>query len=625
MATSISIRTLSDDSNGVNDFITLAASSTTLTNNLVRASTLRRIFNDTRFYRDIIQDGAIPATKISGSFSEGSIATQSLSGAIGKNLTPPRNGQLAWYTITPENLAYSAITWNSSKRFGINIPGEPNDTLNLSGGINISNWSTFRTTDSNGRASWYGNATTIDGQEPGGSRIGKYLNAEAATRITQSLGEIIFYRSIDASPTVGGYITWAESFRVNSSGDVSLSGSLTSGASKATSYNINDQGLISYDSTKQSIGFNRSTTRTLDLYTDKAIFPVENITTNFRGNRIANQGYGVFDRILTENNRVLYKVSSTSFNNELGDASGDIFSVTIADSRVGIGGNPDFSTDFSAALKVTGRLEVTSDLKVGGSLSLDSLNVTNNITAGAVTASGLIFSNKVAEFDGDMVNKKYLEDVISANAASNIYNLLPSGSTINTVMLPITKITGPLRVTYASTFVASLNNPLPSSNDQLMDGYNIIDRGGMVYRRKSRNSKLRVRVIIPHFTARSSGGSAAVNMILVLYTSTFGSSNIDFTRKIVVKEFAPFEFNPLELEYFGTANSGSLNVNEDTYFGLKLYCNSALDTNGFYFNCIPVPGANDGGGLTNGVRFFRLAGSEQNDMINPHVIIEEIK
>lgn len=382
MATSISINTIRDTSDGVNDFYTSQTSSATLTNNLVKASTIKRIVSDSRLF-GLVPNNSIPISKLQGTL----IATQSLSGAIGKDLNPAKNGELAWYTITPENLAYKAFTWTSDKKFGINVTS-PEDNLHVAGGINISGWSTLRTTDGNGRVSWYGNATTKDGNP------GKYLNSEKASRITQSLGDIIFYRSSDATQTAGSNINWSETMRINDDGSVNINsdlvvgGTVTSVTSLADTFNIENQGSIYYDSGASTIAFKRSTTKILDLFTTKAIFYKENMTLNSQGNRVVSNGYGVFDRITSNNNTLFYRFSSTTLSSGQGNAQRDIMTVTLGNSRVGFGGDPD-STSFSARVKIYGSSHVTGNLKVDGDITgnISTINTTGSIVGGSIDVS----------------------------------------------------------------------------------------------------------------------------------------------------------------------------------------------------------------------------------------------
>ena len=372
MATSISINTLSDDSNGVGNFITLAASNTILTNNLVRASTLRRIFNDNRFYSTIIQDGAIPVSKISGSIGAGSIATQSLSGAIGKDLNPARNGQIAWYTITQENLAHNTIFWNSSRKVGINNSNpQGTEALFIGGddentGLRISKWTSIKTRDGTGRVNWYANAESATFNNTAGAA---FLNSnEGASRILQSLGEITFCSSNNVTPVAGDQVNWVDTLLLTKDGAVVNNKLTVAGDAFANAFTLqNSTGSIVYDSTNQSVGFNRGTTRVLDLYTDKAIFSKENMTIGSQANRIINNGYGIFDRITASNNIVYYRVSTTTLLNGQGDAQRDILTATPSNGRVGIGGDPD--TIGSAALKVTGVLNVTSDINAQGNVT----------------------------------------------------------------------------------------------------------------------------------------------------------------------------------------------------------------------------------------------------------------
>ena len=582
MATSISINTLRDDSNGVIDFITLAASNTILTNNLIRASTLRRIFNDNRFYSTIIQDGAIPLSKISGSIEANSIATQSLSGAIGKDLNPARNGQIAWYTITQENLAHNTIFWNSSKKVGINNSNPSgSEALFIGGdnentGLRISKWTSLRTLDGTGRVNWYANADTVINSQTNLAQ-NVYLNSEGASKITQTQGGIFLSCSSDSTIVAGNPITWNDTLTLNSLAASFNVPVVVGGNVGASSFSLQNSTLsIVYDSTNQSVGFNRGTTRILDLYSNKAIFSKENMTIGSQANRLINSSYGIFDRITASNNIVYYRVSTTTLLNGQGDAQRDILTATPANGRVGIGGDPD--TIGSAALKVTGNVDITSDLKVTGNLTVGSLSLgSSQLKAGSIDVrdeggTGALVGNRLF-VSGDIEGS-----TLKAQSIDNYYNLVPSGTIINIFyqnFLRGTKVI-PWNVNYLFAPSDMLNDAI--TNVSL--GYTLFDN--IAYTKKITDCSLRIKLNIPVFyPSPPSGVLGITNIWLILYN--FSNNRI---IRGVVKEFAAQECNPLELEYIGDFldNPGGGIVR----LSAKIFASQALDSRyGFRFNGLP--------------------------------------
>ena len=124
MPSTISINTLPDSEEGVSSFLVRSVTDVTLVNNLIRCSTLKKVLNDPNF-GSILSDGSIPAEKLRGLVVNPSdVATMSLSGAIGASLSPARNGQLAWYTITPQNMAWNTFAWTPDGKF--DVSGELN-------------------------------------------------------------------------------------------------------------------------------------------------------------------------------------------------------------------------------------------------------------------------------------------------------------------------------------------------------------------------------------------------------------------------------------------------------------------------------------------------------------------
>lgn len=81
----------------------------------------------------------------------------------------------------------------------------PQTKLHVTGTLRLGDWTSFTFTDGNGRASWYGNAVT-----------NTYLQSEAASRITQSVGNIAFYTA--SAGTAGGAITWNHRFNLDDTG-----------------------------------------------------------------------------------------------------------------------------------------------------------------------------------------------------------------------------------------------------------------------------------------------------------------------------------------------------------------------------------------------------------------------
>jgi len=393
MPSTISINTLVDNSDGVDTFYranNLFDSS--MTNNLMRASTIKRVLADTRV-GSIFPDGSIPSSKVFG--LNISTPSQSISGAIGSSLSPSVPGQIAWYTITPLNLAYNTLFWNNNGRVGINT-SNPGATLHVQSGTNLNDSIVDVTiTGSNGAIDIH-NSLTAGSWSPvvreGDKGIIFRANGQTAPW---------FYTT---SPTIsGGFVIspWSGAgvggIRIDISGNVgvgsssprnklTVEGGITTttgvtasiGTSVVPSYSFegyNRSGFY-YDDSDNRLSISFNGTRVVSMNADTFLSSEEFVSTNPNSYRIVQGRYGVFDR----NDGTDYYKLLTNLDEQYGSFNAlRPFSINLASGRVGIGGAAD-NTAFAAALKVTGKLNVTSDSSFDNALSVGTLSVTNNIT-----------------------------------------------------------------------------------------------------------------------------------------------------------------------------------------------------------------------------------------------------
>lgn len=373
MASTISINTL-DDTAGVSQFITLNVGDTTLYNNLVRASTLKKIVIDNNF-GGLLADNSVPTTKLNGILDQSYIGTQTLSGAIGATLVPPKNGHLAWYTITPLNLAYNTLFWDTSG-LGINTSSlEAN--LHVAGTLYADTYATIGNSLS-------GTVLHLRGTRDTAAQIlfeNKTTNNKKYIRINEAGSLQILSDSYDVI------------YSLDNNGTFSLNSSLIGGVGSQTSptFTFADKtnyGMY-YSTASSAVAIAASGVNVVNIGYSRSVFKNEITTLNQITNRLIYGSYGVFDY---SNGETYYKLI-TNQNDPYGNANGlKPISINLLTGRVGIGGDYDNST-FSASLKVTGREYVTSDLKVGGTLNVAGRTDIGGSTyiSGDLQVSGNIF------------------------------------------------------------------------------------------------------------------------------------------------------------------------------------------------------------------------------------------
>lgn len=391
MPTAISLNTTPDTTAGLATFFTTDPNNASLTNTLLRTSTIKRIIQDNRF-GGLLSLNSIPSNRLSTPVTGAQIQSLSINGdAAGTGLIK----HIAARSIGPADLSVGVLEWGTStagNAVGIGVAANASiATLNVSGSIRgigvVVAGATNATTEG-------GQLTLLDPVDTSGVRGGWEIdNFDKSLRI--------FRDKLSATDDV-------TALTIANNGATTLNGltvdSVTpkaAGSAATTIYRfhdgtnaLNNAGLY-YANSSVTIANGGSE---IARFGNTIRFENETITLNSIGNRLVSNNVGIYQ----QNDGTTFTIFSTNASNGLGTTGGTynnkILTATISTGRVGIGGDPDTTTD-SAALNVTGILKVSSsvlasNLKIGGyTISAGTTNTVATFTGGATFGAGVTVSN----------------------------------------------------------------------------------------------------------------------------------------------------------------------------------------------------------------------------------------
>lgn len=423
MATSISINTIPDTDTGRDDFFNKPTDGDVfLTNNLIRASTMRRILK-AQSLGNIFASSSIPFSKLTGSIADTQISTKTIYGS-----SPP-SGKVQHIndrTIGPINLTHGIINW-SATAVGINVEASTTATLNVAG--------TFRSRD----ATFVGSGSTTEGgqitlMDPSGAGGWEIDNLSQTLRFFRDKGVNNTAEPISISNT--GVVTVGA---VN----VSSVAPRSAGSSSSTSYrfhngtNILTNAGFYYNTSDSAVNLAIGGSDIVSVRADSVRFNQQTITTNRRGNRLVNENTGVFNEIDGSGTSVRFKLQIATESSGLSDTvARTAMTVNPSNGFVGIGADADASTTDAARLNVAGNIRssgtiLASNIKLG-SVTIDNSSSTVTFNGGATFGGTVSVSTPTA--DGHAATKSYVDSKVPVIPdLSSTYLPLAGGTTTGNI------------------------------------------------------------------------------------------------------------------------------------------------------------------------------------------------